>query len=62
MQKKIIKIAISGALGKMGKCLIKEIKNFKKLQLNTIIIKKNQNIKNCNYIRLEVRIKKKNSN
>ncbi|CAL4319349.1 4-hydroxy-tetrahydrodipicolinate reductase [Buchnera aphidicola (Chaitophorus sp. 3695)] len=45
MHKKIIKIAISGALGKMGKCLIKEIKNFEKLKLNTIIIKKNKDIK-----------------
>ncbi|CAL4319472.1 4-hydroxy-tetrahydrodipicolinate reductase [Buchnera aphidicola (Chaitophorus populicola)] len=48
MNKKIIRISISGALGKMGKCLIQEIKNFKTLCLNSIIIKKDKNITNNN--------------
>ncbi|CAL4319217.1 4-hydroxy-tetrahydrodipicolinate reductase [Buchnera aphidicola] len=56
MNKKKIKIAISGALGKMGQSLIKESKNFKKIQITSLIIKKKQ-LKNIHKIN---KITKKN--
>ncbi|XBC39863.1 MAG: 4-hydroxy-tetrahydrodipicolinate reductase [Buchnera aphidicola (Chaetogeoica yunlongensis)] len=40
MTKQILKIAISGALGRMGKILIKTIKNKKNISLTTAIVKK----------------------
>ncbi|USS94231.1 4-hydroxy-tetrahydrodipicolinate reductase [Buchnera aphidicola] len=42
MYKKKIKLAISGALGKMGQSLIKESKNFKNIKIKLLIIKKEQ--------------------
>lgn len=40
MSEKKIKIAISGAFGKMGKCLIKKSKKFNKINLSLLIIRK----------------------
>ncbi|MCW5197642.1 4-hydroxy-tetrahydrodipicolinate reductase [Buchnera aphidicola] len=61
MNNKIIKIAISGALGKMGKSLIKEIKNFKNLKLNSIFIKTKKNIKKKDFKILK-KLKKNKTN
>ncbi|CAL4319192.1 4-hydroxy-tetrahydrodipicolinate reductase [Buchnera aphidicola (Periphyllus testudinaceus)] len=57
--KKTIKIAISGALGKMGTSLIKESKNFKNIKLNLLILKK-INKKNQKKLKKLIKIKKNN--
>ncbi|VFP81393.1 4-hydroxy-tetrahydrodipicolinate reductase [Buchnera aphidicola] len=44
MKKKIINIAISGALGRMGKILTKEIKKKKNIKLTHLLIQNNEKI------------------
>ncbi|QCI16408.1 4-hydroxy-tetrahydrodipicolinate reductase [Buchnera aphidicola (Aphis craccivora)] len=41
MNKKITRIAITGALGRMGQMLVKEIQKNKKTCLSTVVVKKN---------------------